>query len=104
MFSSEASSAKTGHEAQHHSQIFHGRKLSKIIRGYGVVHYLPLDGTVFHDSRSVASKPFIGMGSLGLYVRHDGFALSFAATFFTDTFSEQRENGEFGTLSLSWDF
>lgn len=72
--------------------------------GYGVAHYLPLDGTVFHDSRSVASKPFIGMGSLGLYIRHDGFALSFAATFFTDTFSEQRENAEFGTLSLNWDF
>ena len=33
--------------------------------GYGVAHYLPLDGTVFHDSRSVDSEPFIGTGSLG---------------------------------------
>jgi lipid A 3-O-deacylase len=71
--------------------------------GYGVAHYLPLDGTVFHDSRSVNSEPFIGTGSLGVSVRHGGFALGFAATFFTDTFSEQRENAAFGTLSLSWD-
>ena len=72
--------------------------------GYGVAHYLPLDGTVFHDSRSVDSEPFIGTGSLGVSVRHGGFALGFAATFFTDTFSEQRENAAFGTLSLSWNF
>ena len=31
--------------------------------GYGVAHYLPLDGTVFHDSRSVDSEPFIGTGT-----------------------------------------
>ena len=72
--------------------------------GYGVAHYLPLDGTVFHDSRSVDSEPFIGMGSLGVSVRHGGFVLSFAATFFTDTFEDQRESAEFGTLSMSWDF
>ena len=72
--------------------------------GYGVAHYLPLDGTVFHDSRSVDSEPFIGTGSLGVSVRHGGFVLSFAATFFTDTFEDQRESAEFGTLSMSWDF
>jgi lipid A 3-O-deacylase len=71
--------------------------------GYGVAHYLPLDGTVFHDSRSVDSEPFIGTGSLGVSIRHGGLVLGFAATFFTDTFSEQRENAAFGTLSLSWD-
>lgn len=72
--------------------------------GYGVAHYLPLDGTVFHDSRSVDSKPLIGMGSLGLCVRHGGFVVSLATTFFTDTFEEQRESAEFGTLSMSWFF
>jgi lipid A 3-O-deacylase len=71
--------------------------------GYGVAHYLPLDGTVFHDSRSVDSEPFIGTGSLGVSIRHGGFVLGLAATYFTDTFSEQRENAAFGTLSLSWD-
>jgi len=74
------------------------------VGGYGVAHYLPLDGTMFHDSRSVDSEPFIGSGSLGLNVRHGDFVLSFATTFFSDTFSEQRESPEFGTLSMSWQF
>ncbi len=72
------------------------------VAGYGVAHYLPLDGTVFHDSRSVDSEPLVGMGSLGFSLRHGDFALSFAATFSTDTFKDQRESAEFGTLSLSW--
>jgi lipid A 3-O-deacylase len=72
--------------------------------GYGVAHYLPLDGTVFQDSRSVESEPFIGTGSLGLSLRHEGFVMSLAATFFTDTFKTQRESAEYGTLSMSWDF
>jgi hypothetical protein len=72
--------------------------------GYGVAHYLPLDGTVFHDSRSVNSEPFVGTGSLGVSVRHGGLTLGFAATFFTDQFSEQQESSAFGTLSMSWDF
>ena len=70
--------------------------------GYGVGHYLPLDGTVFHDSRSVDTEPFIGMGSLGLNVRHGGMVVSLAATVFTDTFETQRESASFGTLSMSW--
>jgi hypothetical protein len=72
--------------------------------GYGVGHYLPLDGTVFRDSRSVDSEPFIGQGSLGLSVRHSRVALSLSATFYTDTFETERANAEFGTLSLSWYF
>lgn len=72
--------------------------------GYGVAHYLPLDGTVFHDSRSVDSEPIIGMGSFGMTVRRHGFAMSLAATFFTDTFETQRDSAEFGTVSVSWDF
>ena len=47
--------------------------LSGGFMGYGVAHYLPLDGTVFSDSRSVDSKPFIGMATLGIAVRHRGF-------------------------------
>jgi len=71
--------------------------------GYGVAHFLPLDGTVFHDSRSVKSEPFVGTGSLGLSVRHGGFAMSLATSFFTDTFKTQRASTDFGTLSVSWD-
>ena len=70
--------------------------------GYGVAHFLPLDGTVFHDSRSVNTEPFIGMGSLGLSVRHGGFVMSVAATYFTDTFETEQTNASFGTFSMSW--
>jgi hypothetical protein len=74
------------------------------VGGYGVAHYLPLDGTVFKDSRSVDTEPWIGMGSLGFAVRHRSFALSLAATFFTEAFETARKNAEFGTLSVSWYF
>jgi lipid A 3-O-deacylase len=72
--------------------------------GYGVAHYLPLDGTVTRDSRSVDSEPAIGFGTLGVSVRHGGFSLSYATTMFTDTFETQVESPSFGTLSFSWNF
>jgi hypothetical protein len=72
--------------------------------GYGVAHYLPLDGTVFRDSRSVDSEPLVGVSSLGISVRHGRFALGLAASFYTETFETQREDAEYGSLSLSWFF
>jgi lipid A 3-O-deacylase len=72
--------------------------------GYGVAHYLPLDGTVFRASRSVDSEPLVGTGTVGIAVRHRGFVLSLAQTYFTDMFETEQENAEFGTLSLSWYF
>lgn len=70
--------------------------------GFGVAHYLPLDGTVFRDSRSVDTEPFIGMASYGVSVRHGRFALGYASTYFTETFKTERESPEFGTVTLSW--
>ena len=72
--------------------------------GYGVAHYLPLDGTVFKDSRSVDSKPFIGTDAIGLSVRHRRFVMSLAASFFTKTFDTQRTGVSFGVLDVSWYF
>jgi hypothetical protein len=76
--------------------------LSGGVAGYGVAHYLPLDGTVFRDSRSVDSEPFIGMATLGISARHRGFVFFLGRTYFTKTFANERERSEFGTLSLSW--
>jgi hypothetical protein len=78
--------------------------LSGGIMGYGVVHYLPLDGTVFKDSRSVDTEPFIGMGTLGFSVRHKSFVLFVGRTYFTKTFETERRRPEFGTMSFSWYF
>jgi hypothetical protein len=72
--------------------------------GYGVAHYLPLDGTVFRDSRSVDTEPLVGTGTIGIAVRRRGFVLSLARTYFTDMFETERRNAEFGTLSVSWFF
>jgi lipid A 3-O-deacylase len=78
--------------------------LSGGVMGYGVAHYLPLDGTVFRDSRSVGSKPFIGMATFGIAVRNRGFVFFFGRTYFTSSFDTERQKPEFGTLSLSWYF
>jgi lipid A 3-O-deacylase len=72
------------------------------VGGYGVARYLPLDGTVFRDSRSVDSDPFVGQRSIGFSLRHHGLAVSLAATRFTETFGGERANTDFGTLSVSW--
>lgn len=72
------------------------------VAGYGVAHYLPLDGTVFRHSRSVDSEPAVGMASLGCTVRHGTFTLNLATSYFTDTFKEQRRGSSFGTVSMSW--
>ena len=76
--------------------------LSGGFAGYGVAHYLPLDGTVTKDSRSVGSKPFIGMATIGISARYRGFTAFLGRTHYTDTFDTERRRPEFGTLSWSW--
>ena len=78
--------------------------LSGGVAGYGVAHYLPLDGTVFRNSRSVDSEPFIGMATLGMTVRHQELVFFVGRTHFTKTFETERQRAEFGTFSLSWYF
>lgn len=72
--------------------------------GFAIEHYLPLDGTVFSDSRSVDSRPYITCGSIGMTARWDGFVLSIGKTYFSKMFDTQRESVDFGTFSLSWYF
>lgn len=78
--------------------------LSGGVAGFGVAYYLPLDGTLFKDSRSVDTEPFIGMATLGISVRHRGFSLFLGETWFSRTFETERARPAFGTLSLSWYF
>jgi len=74
------------------------------IGGYGIVHYLPLDGTVFKDSRSVDSNPFVGIATTGIVYRKGRLAASLSATIFTESFEGQRDNTAFGTFSVAWYF
>jgi len=74
------------------------------VGGLGIVHYLPLAGTVFEDSRSVDSEPFVGAMSAGLTLRRGRFVFGLAQTYTTEAFETQTEAAEYGTLSLSWFF
>jgi hypothetical protein len=68
---------------------------------YGVARYLPLDGTLFRDSRSVDTKPVIGLYSVGACVRHGRFVLGIASTFSSKAYATERKAAEFGTLSIA---
>ena len=72
------------------------------IGGHAVAHYLPLDGTVFHDSRSVDTRPLVGNATVGASLRRGRFALSLSATHSTKAFDGQEKGAEFANLSLSW--
>jgi hypothetical protein len=78
--------------------------LSGGFAGYGVARYLPLDGTLFRDSRSVDSEPFVGMTTFGVCVRRGRFVGFLGRTYFSKTFRTERARPDFGTLSLSWMF
>ncbi|MBW8311751.1 MAG: lipid A deacylase LpxR family protein [Rhizobium sp.] len=69
---------------------------------HAVGYYLPLDGTMARDSRSVDSKPVVGSASLGAAVRHGRWVLSLSLTDSTKAFEGQDDGAEFGALSLSW--
>lgn len=70
--------------------------------GHAVAHYLPLDGTVFHDSRSVDTKPFVGNATVGISVRRGRLALSLSTNYSTKAFEGQENGAEFANLSISW--
>ena len=72
------------------------------IGGHAVAHYLPLDGTVFHDSRSVDTRPFVGSATVGASLRRGKVVMSLSATNSTKAFEGQEKGAEFANLSLSW--
>lgn len=72
------------------------------VGGHAVAHYLPLDGTVFRDSRSVDTRPVVGNATVGASVRRGRFVLSLSATYSTKAFDYQEKGAEFANLSFSW--
>ncbi len=72
------------------------------VGAYAVGRYLPLDGTLFRDSRAVNTRHRTDMTSAGLCVRRDGLTLSVAWNRFRDVFNIERRSTDFGTMSLSW--
>jgi hypothetical protein len=76
--------------------------LSGGMAAYGVVHYLPLDGTVLRESRSVDSKPSVTVATIGVTARHRELVAFLGVTSVTRGFAAARKRADFGSLSLSW--
>ncbi|MEM6898299.1 MAG: lipid A deacylase LpxR family protein [Pseudomonadota bacterium] len=74
------------------------------IGGYAVGHYLPLDGTVFRDSRSVDADPYLAFGSLGVTARYKKLVASFGLTFGATPFEDEDDDIDYGALSIGWHF
>ena len=72
--------------------------------GNAIAHYLPLDGTVFRDSRSVGSDSFVGAVTGGVSFRRGRFVASLSVSYSTDTFAGEREDVSFGALNLAWSY
>lgn len=72
------------------------------VEGYGIAHFLPIDGNVFQDSRSTTAEPWVGSGSVGFAVQRGPLGVLVSFTRVSDTYESQRNRGQFGTISLSW--
>jgi len=72
------------------------------VGAHAVAHYMPLDGTLFRDSRSVDTKPLIGNATIGASLRHGRFAASLSDNFSTKAYDGQDTGTGFANLSLSW--
>ena len=72
--------------------------------GYGIAHFLPLDGTVFKDSRSVDSNPWLGVANAGITLRYKRFAMRTGVTYYSETFETERARVDFATWEVAWYF
>lgn len=69
---------------------------------HGVLHYLPIDGTVFRDGRDAQGEPVIGKTSLGVSLGSGPWVLVLAYSMMSDAYEAQRNPGQFGSISLAW--
>ncbi|MEO1304337.1 MAG: lipid A deacylase LpxR family protein [Pseudomonadota bacterium] len=74
------------------------------VGGYAVGHYLPLDGTVFRDSRSVDADPYLAFGSAGVTARYKKLVASFGLTFGATPFEDEDDDIDYGAISIGWHF
>lgn len=75
------------------------------VEGFAIARYLPLDGTLFRDSRSVDDRaPYVGSATAGVMLGYGPVGLGFSFRTFTKTFASERTGNEYGTITLSWSF
>lgn len=74
------------------------------VNGSAVARNILLDGNTFRDSHSVTKKPFVAdlIGGIGMIIHR--FKLTYSYVYRTKEFDTQREEQNFGALSLSVTF
>ena len=79
--------------------------LSAGVEGFAIAHYLPLDGNVFRNSRSVDDRaPFVASGRFGVDFGVGAFGMGVSFQKFTETFKAERSDNEYGTVTFSLSF
>lgn len=71
------------------------------LNGTAVAHYMPLDGTVFRDSRSVDSRPFVAGAQLGVLYGSGAWVTSLAVAVLSDSYDGQPGTARYGSISVS---
>jgi hypothetical protein len=71
------------------------------LAGYAVDRFLPLDGTLFRDSRSVQYDPTIAVVTTGATVRYGEYAVNFNVAFSEGGIGGHSGVVEFGALTVS---
>ena len=69
---------------------------------YLIGRYLPVDGTLFQEGRSTAGEALVGSASLGFSYSRGSIAVSLAYTAISDTYEEQGESTQLGSLSVDF--
>ena len=74
-------------------------------RGSAVAHTITLDGPVFRDFDTDATRrPFIGGLYAGFGVRYGDLKLTYVQTFRSRRFKEQNKGREFGSIAITYRF
>ena len=81
-----------------------GLHLFFAVDGNVVARNILLDGNTFRDSHSVDKKPFVAdfIGGIGIIIHR--FKITYSYVYRTKEFETQREEQEFGAVSLSFTF
>lgn len=74
------------------------------LSGSYVAHNIFLDGSLFRDSPSVESEPWVGEWYTGLVWYWNSVRLSYTHVLRTPEFTAQSGTQKFGSISVSWQF
>lgn len=74
------------------------------VETYAVAHFVPIDGTLFRDSRSSQSDEVFARGSAGVTVRYSKLIASIALNYGGSPFDDTDEDLDYGAISIGWQY